>query len=79
MKRQFVTQSQQAVYCTEVWMSISGQVSEYIDPKPGREYMHVIFVQKGRLRGVVISPSVFMNEWIYEWNISMMQDTTTSI
>jgi len=29
-------------------MSISGQVSEYIDPKPGREYMHMIFVQKGR-------------------------------
>jgi hypothetical protein len=22
-------------------MPISGQVSEYIDPKPGREYMHV--------------------------------------
>jgi hypothetical protein len=22
-------------------MSISGQVSEYIDPKPGREYMHM--------------------------------------
>jgi hypothetical protein len=35
---------------------ILGQVSEYIDPKPGREYMHVIFVQK------VISPSDFMNE-----------------
>jgi hypothetical protein len=30
-------------------MSISGQVSEYIDPKPGRKYMHVrIFVQKDR-------------------------------
>jgi hypothetical protein len=24
------------------------QINEYIDPKPGREYMHMIFMQKDR-------------------------------